>query len=258
MAKWRFFIPFYYGKNEHVIKKGGAPVNLKIDYLQKTIASIKSLNVDAEVLIYVCNDISYEKAISVHPKVEKIDCYSLHLPLESVKAFQKWHIKNGDDQDIVGFNEDDQVIAMSDVIKEDILNTNDPVIFTPHRWAKQFFYFRRKKRPVYKLDGVRGLIDNYEKPGEHKRFQYNREYYAQSSRDTAYAACWFMKGKLFNEMSFDVPEDKIELESPSFSVFDSGTPILKLTDQVQQKFSEFIVNHLSGYDYNRRLVKFFK
>lgn len=85
MSVWHFTIPFYFGKNRFVAKKGGAPVERKVDYLKQTLVSIKRLPVNSQVTIYVCDQISYDKAMSVHPNVKLLDSHPLHLPLESIK-----------------------------------------------------------------------------------------------------------------------------------------------------------------------------
>lgn len=55
----------------------------------------------------MCDDVSNEQALQVHNNVKKIDCHPKHLPIETVKTFQKWFYENGSDNDIVTFNEDD-------------------------------------------------------------------------------------------------------------------------------------------------------
>lgn len=258
MANWHFIIPFYYGKNVHVIKKGGAPVARKIDYLTQTLNSIQHLGVNSKTTIFVCDDASYEQAIKVHEHVQKINCPSMHLPIETVKHFQKWFNENGSDNDIVAFNEDDQIIYLSKEAKADIENTTDKVIFTPHRWAKLLFFFRIKRRPLYKLNGVWGILDNINKKLKGTDFQYNYAYKTQDSRQCAYAACWMVKGNIFKEIDFNVKPELVELESPSYAVFDSGIPILKSVFAKNTPLSHFMVDHLSGYDYNRRLIKWFR
>lgn len=258
MAKWYFIIPFFYGKNRHVIKKGGAPIDRKIDYLKQTLKSINNLKVNSYTTVYVCDDASYEQAIKLHENVIKIDCYSRHLPICTVQHFQNWFNANGNDEDIVVFNEDDQIIYLADKAIEDIANTKEKVVFSPHRWAKILLFFRIKGRPLFRLEDKLGILDNINKNLKGTIFHYNYDYIAQDSRDSAYAACWFLKGKWFKTINFNVAEVDIELESPSFALFDSGVPILKLVVNKTQPLADFMVNHLSGYDYNRRLIKLFK
>lgn len=257
MGKWHFIIPFFYGKNRHVVKKGGAPLDRKIDYLTQTVTSIKGLRVNAELTIFVCDESSKVQALKVHNKVQIIDCHPKHLPIETVKTFQKWFIENGSEQDIVTFNEDDQVLYLSDKIIADIENTSEKVIFSPHRWAKLLFFFRIKKRPLFKLNGSWGILDNINKTLTGKDFTYNYDYKTQDNRNSAYAACWMTKGFVFKTIDFNVSEGLIELESPSFAVFDSGIPVIKLVNNNTQTLAHFMVDHLSGYDYNRRIIKLF-
>ena len=191
----------------------------------------------------------------MHPTVQRLDCPPKHLPLETVANFQSWFRAHGSDDDIVAFNEDDQILYLADSVKDDMQNTTERVIFSPHRWARQFLWFRRKGRPVLYLHGHRGVLDNIDKNMRGAEFQFNHRYVAQTNKNAAYAACWFMKGSLFRAIDLTVPVDCVELESASYAVFESGIPILKLSLDEQQPMSNFIVDHLSGYDYNRRLIK---
>jgi hypothetical protein len=253
---WHFIIPFYYGKNEYVLLKGGAPVARKVHYLRQTVSSIQRLGVDARITIFVCNEVSREKALEVHPQVELLDCLPFHLPMQTVLTYRSWFEANGAGDDIVVFNEDDQIIYLSNTVKQDIATTTDRVVFSPHRWARQFLRFRRKGRPIHYLNGLRGILDNVDPtPGE-ALYSYRHRYLAQRNRNAAYAACWFMKGSLFRSLPFAVPEP-VELETASYMVFDTGIPVLKPHIDGAQNLSDFMVDHLSGYDYNRRLVKFF-
>jgi hypothetical protein len=257
MSKWFFIIPFFYGKNRHVVKKGGAPIDRKIEYLKQTIDSINNLQVNSSITVYVCDDASYDEAIKVHSNVIKIDCHPKHLPLVTVQTFQNWFNINGTDEDIIVFNEDDQIIYLTKEAIDDIENTKENVVFSPHRWAKIFLLFRIKKRPLFRLNGTLGILDNINKNLQGKTYQFNFKYIVQDSRESAYAACWFLKGNVFKTINFTVPENEIELESPSFSVFDSGIPVLKLVFDKTQPLDNFIVDHLSGYDYNKRIIKLF-
>jgi hypothetical protein len=255
MARWHFIIPFYFGKNMYVLRKGGAPVSRKLSYLSQTVASVQRLGVDSQITIFVCDEPSRQQALTVHPEVERIDCHPEHLPLEAVKNYQTLFNTQISDNDIIGFTEDDQILYLADSVKKDILSTTERVIFSPHRWARLFFFFRRKGRPLFRLNGHRGILDNIDEQATGKEFQFNHRYAAQPNRNAAYAACWFMKGSIFRTLDFHVPEEKVALESPSFAVFESGIPVLKLILDGRQQPSLFLVDHLSGYDYNRRLIK---
>ena len=258
MLKWHFIVPFYFGKNNYVVKKGGAPVLKKKSYLQKTIDSIKKLSSDVDITIYVCDENGYNEASTVHDNISRIDCHPRQLPIESVKVFQSWFKKRGSDTDIVVYNEDDQIIHLSENVKNDILNVKDRVVFSPHRWAKLFFLFRIKHRPLFKLHGKLGVLDNFDKSCDGKLYQYNCFYQAQTKRDAAYAANWYMKGDIFKSLDFNVPVEDIELESPSFQVYHTGIPVLKLANNKENNLADFIVDHLSGYDYNRRFISLIK
>lgn len=139
----------------------------------------------------------------------------------------------------------------------DIENTNDKVVFSPHRWSKLLFFFRIKKRPIFKFNGSWGILDNINKSLTGKDFSYNYDYKTQDNRNSAYAACWMAKGNIFKEIDFNVSEELVELESPFFALFDSGIPVLKFVNNKTQPLSHFLVDHLSGYDYNRRIIKLF-
>jgi hypothetical protein len=255
MSVWHFIIPFYFGENKFVLVKGGAPVSRKLEYLRRTIDSITQLGIGSSITVFVCDEPSQERALKIHPTVQRIDCQANHLPLEAVRTFQRWFASSGTDGDIVGFNEDDQIVHMADPVKLDIQHALERVVFSPHRWSKQFLLFRRKGRPVYYLNGQRGLLDNVDTKPNGAEFHLNHRYRVQRTCHAAYAACWFMRGSVFRNLNFDVPSKDIELESPSYAVFDSGIPVLKLAINHNQQLSDFIVNHLSGYDYNKRLLK---
>lgn len=253
MKLWHFIIPFFYGENQFVLIKGGAPVRRKVAYLRQTVASLQRLGVHSRITIFVCNEPSRQRALEVHSRVELIDCHPKHLPLETVKRYQTWFTAYGSQDDIVAFNEDDQILHMADSVRDDIENAPERVVFSPHRWSRQFLYFRRKSRPVYYLHGHRGLLDNIGNESGAAEFCFNHRYRVQPNRHAAYAASWFMKGSFFCTLDLETP--LVELESASYVVFDSGIPVLKLDPDGDQSLSDFIVDHLSGYDYNKRLIK---
>jgi hypothetical protein len=255
LSAWHFIIPFYFGKNKFVMLKGGAPIGRKIYYLQRTIDSILSLGKDARITIFTCDAQSKEQALLVHPSVQMIDCPAKHLPLQTVTRFQAWFREYGANDDIVAFTEDDQVLYLADSVKKDIQDATERVVFSPHRWSRQFFFFRAKGRPMFRLNGCRGLLDNFDAEMKGREFQFNHRYRAQTNKGLAYAACWFMKGLLFKAIDFARTDDKVELESASYIIYKSGIPVIKLSADAQQAFSDFLADHLSGYDYNRRLFK---
>ena len=256
MSVWHFIIPFFYGENKFVLAKGGAPVRRKLSYLRQTLASIDRLPVRSRITLFVCNEVSEQRARGVHPLVRRLDCAPVHLPLETVKAFQSQYRAQEPGDDIVVFTEDDQILTMADSVKDDIQDTTERVVFSPHRWARQFLYFRRKRRPVYYLNGRRGLLDNTDTAPDGPELRFNHRYVVQSNRHAAYAACWCMRCSQFRTLDLDsVPMDEVQLESASYIVFESGIPVVKLRIDENQSPSLFIVDHLSGYDYNKRLIK---
>ena len=253
MITWHFIIPFYFGRNAFVLPKGGAPVSRKLPYLKRTITSIQRLAPHSRITIFVCDDASRRRALEVHSSIEILSCHPRHLPLETVKHYQARFRQQGSDQDIVVFNEDDQILYLSESVMDDIKAESGKYVFSPHRWSRQFLFFRRKGRPVYTLDGRRGLLDNIDRQPSGPELHFHHRYQVQKSRHAAYAACWFMSGHVFRNLDLGVPAEKIELESASYAVFDSGLPVLKL--RTDEKLSHFLVDHLSGYDYNKRLIK---
>ena len=253
---WHFIIPFYFGENRYVLLKGGAPVPKKLAYLRQTVASIQRLGLEAHITIFVCDEPGRRKALEAHPDVQMIDCPPFHLPMQTVLTFRKWFQENGSDDDVVVFNEDDQIVYLSAQVRDDIISASEPVVFSPHRWSRQFFRFRRKGRPAYNLQGIRGLLDNIDPSPGNSIYDYRHRYLGQKTRHAAYAACWCMKGSLFRSIALITPE-LIELESASYMIFDSGVPVLKMSVDGEQELSDFMVDHLSGFDYNRRLVRFF-
>lgn len=254
MAVWHVFIPFFYGKNLFVTKKAGAPVDKKVEYLKQTIQSFSKVGTSTKITVYVCDAISEEKALLAHNTVKKINCHPLHLPIESVKDFQEHCRQNTREEDIIVFTEDDQVLYMSASVIEDVLNCNEHKIFSPHRWAQTMLFFRKKGRPVFKFNGRAGVLDNMSFKENREIVTYNNSYVVQEDRNVAYAACWFMKKAVFEGISFNVPAADVMLESPSFAAFESGVPVLKLSGGSNGEITDFIIDHLSGYDYNKRLV----
>jgi hypothetical protein len=72
--------------------------------------------------------------------------------------------------------------------------------------------------------------------------------------------CWASHVSALQALTFTDPKNptpKITLESGSFILFDSPEkPVLKLDIAAGEKPIDFLVDHLSGYDYCRRIFSF--
>jgi len=118
MNVWHCIIPFYYGENEYVLVKGGAPVRRKVSYLSQTVASIQRLPVRSRITVFVCNEASEQRALEVHPAVRQIDCPPGHLPLvgnllqcvvrclDIVQRYQREFSGNSPREDFLHFTRD--------------------------------------------------------------------------------------------------------------------------------------------------------
>lgn len=250
---WHFVIPFHYGRSMAAGKKGGAPLKKKVEYLKRTINSIQARFHDPRIHLFVCNDQSGQLAASIFPAVEMVDCNPRHLPYQSVVAFTTKYASGINPEDFVVFTEDDQELHVSDSVLDDITQCREDVIFSPHRWARLLLFFRTKKRLPYRLHGQKGVLDNYKTERVGRRtWKAGHTYDVQENRLEAYAACWFARASALLRVDTAV-EEAICLETASYVVFDSRLPVLKLSLSSGEKASDFVVNHLSGYDYNKRI-----
>jgi hypothetical protein len=227
--RWHVVIPFFFGRSTAASRKGGAPLVRKRDYLARTVDALHRRLARCTIRVYVCNEQSMEIAREVCPDVQMLTCKPHELPLASVQAFGRYAQGATDvrDDDLFLFNEDDQIIHADDSVLDDIVSTRQPIIFSPHRWSRLMWLFRIKKRPVCSLLGVRGVLDNYDK---------NRS----RRRTLKLGRC------------YDIQENA--LEAASFIAFESGIPLVKPSITLQQPVELFVVDHLSGYDYNRKIL----
>ncbi len=254
IKKWHFIIPFFYGQNLHVNRKGGAPKNKKIEYLRSTLESLVKHFPDPDIHLFVRDDASKEMA-SIFPfLVHRLECPPKELPyrmLLEVSKF-KYNFKN---EDILMFTEDDHILYMADTVKEDIEDAGKDLIFSPHRWSKLFMKFRIKGRPQYILNDVNGVLDNIDVKSQTPQIiPFRHKWEIQDTRNGAYAACWAMRFSTFKkiDLSLKSPPDAW-LELGSYAVFDKY-PVLKLSLKDNENPGSFIVDHLSGYDYNKRIL----
>jgi hypothetical protein len=243
------------GKSAIGSRKGGAPVKKKTDYLKRTIAGLLAVNPSAKIAVYTCNRSSFDTARQIHQQTILLDCPPLELPLASLRAFYAAATAScPDDNDIVVFNEDDQVLTIADSVLHDLYSWKGPVIFSPHRWSKLFLLFRIKHRPIAGVFGKRGVLDNY-KPGPARRTVTGIHVYdIQENRFEAYSACWFARVSTFRQFNLETKKSELCLEQASYTAFNSGALVLKLSLASGEKPENFIADHLSGYDYNKRLL----
>jgi len=258
---WHIVIPFYFGLNKWVTRKGGAPVNKKILYLKKTIASLNNTIDNPDIIIAVCNDTSAEIAKTVHSNVKYVNCSSKHLCYDTVTyAVKEWGI-NWPETDIVMYNEDDQELFMAQSVQADIEAHGNTFTFAPHRfeqtyWLREFF---KPHKSYHLLRGIRGILNNAnENLGEKDlRHTFNHTYTEQPDWGSAFAACWAMHIGLLRKLDLYIPEEQRALESSTIMVYSGKAPALKLT-LPDENPENFLVNHLSAYDYYRRIVYFGK
>jgi hypothetical protein len=253
--KWHFIIPFFYGKNRYVTRRGGAPVDKKLDYLSRTVMSIRALRSDADIAISTQDAMSTEKAALVVPGVVRIEVPAApQLPYRSLIAWQRDRVTHFAPDDIVAFTEDDQILGIDRTVVDDILDNKDDIIFSPHRWSRLFLFLRIRHRPLYRHLHRWGVLENVNRknpPAATHRFRH--VYATQPNKFDAYAAYWFMRASTFLKIPISETPPGINLESSSFAVFESGFPVLKLSLADGENPGSFIADHLSGYDYNRRI-----
>lgn len=251
--QWHFAIPFFYGVNNYVTGRGGAPVNNKIAYLSKTIDAILARIPSAEIIVTVCNRASEEAALSMSGSfnVIPIDSPPLHLPYNTVKFVTQKLSKKWTENDIFAFNEDDQILYLSDAIKNDIEQHGSCYFFTPHRWIKGGGGRKFRKAPRYQQGTNKGIIDNVYAGSVGTPVHLNNAYRTQRTRLSAYAACWATHCSSLQRLDFtpyDTNPETICLETASFLLLDTALPILK-TDLAIESPESFLVDHLSGQDY---------
>jgi hypothetical protein len=255
-VKWHVVIPFYFGTNYWVTRKGGSPVRKKISYLRRTLESLDQCIPGAEIIVAVCNARSAEIAGRIHPDVRMVECPSKHLAYAAVVAASANWGSDWPDTDIVMYNEDDQILAMDADVKKDIEAQGDRFVFAPHRW-EQTFWLRELYKPhrtYHSLDNRKGIINNVPENGAvGQQHCFNRSYTEQSSWGTAFAACWAMHAGVLRRLDLSVPFDTIALETSTQIAFTKEFPSLKLTIP-EEPFGSFAVNHLSGYDFHRRVI----
>lgn len=254
--QWHFIIPFYYGVNRYVTGRGGAPVNNKLSYLSQTIAAICERFDGADVIVTVCDTPSEHAAskVSLPCTVTRIDCAPLHLPYATVKYAAQKLGPGWNPADIFVFNEDDQIIYLTDVIKKDIEEHGSRHFFSPHRWVKGGKGRRYRKAPRYCLREEKGIIDNVYPDAIGAACTYTASYRTQKTRLSAYAACWATHCSSLTQIRFTPYEtnpESICLETASFLLLDTPLTVLK-PDLANQAADDFIVDHLSGNDYFSR------
>ena len=247
-------IPFYYGKNKFVNKKGGSPVDKKVFYLQKTILSLTKCFRNLRIQIFTADDISTQIALKAHNNITQISVPAVQLPVQSV-IHAKDFIKSGE-FDFVYFTEDDQILYLHDSVKEDLFKVPDNFVFSPHRWAKLFLGFLgRRKYYSYVLNKKRGFLDNFDfQHISSQQYRVNHVYDRQDSRFWAYAAAWFIHSEQLLTLLPKINLKDSVLETASYFLFDLGVSVLKLSVKSHENPGLFIVDHLSGYDYHRRKI----
>jgi hypothetical protein len=253
---WHIIVPFYFGTNRWVTRKGGTPKRKKISYLKRTIESLNACIENPDIIIAVCNEKSAEMARTVYPNVKQIECPSKHLTYAPIIAVVKeWGI-SWPDSDIIMYNEDDQELFMSRSVADDIANHGNRFIFAPHRWERAFWLKEiLHPHPLYHFfKKQRGVITNVNNNQSNETIHsFNHSYTEQKSWGAAFAACWAMQMGVLRSLDLSVPQELIALETSTQVVFSRNYPSLKL-NLTDNDFTHFVVNHLSGYDFHRRII----
>ncbi|MBN1756689.1 MAG: hypothetical protein JW863_00125 [Chitinispirillaceae bacterium] len=252
--RWHFVLPFFYGKNRYVTGRGGAPVDRKLSFLAQTIASIADRFPSSDIIVTVCDEISAEKAGTVNRNIRQLACPPLALPYATVKFAAEQLVEELPADDIIVFNEDDQVLTISEIIVEDICRYGDSHFFSPHRWVRGEGGRRNRRAVRYRHKSVKGTIDNLypDHPGTPCRL--GCSYRVHTNRLSAYAACWATHVATLKTIDFTEYEAKPELiclETASYIILATGIPVLK-TDSAVESPGVFLAEHLSGYWYFKR------
>jgi hypothetical protein len=258
--KWHIIIPFYFGTNYWVTRKGGSPVRKKTSYLKRTLQALDRCIAGSDIIIAVCNERSAEVAGRIHSVVKMVDCPPKHLAYAAVVAAAGEWGKHWPETDIVMYNEDDQILSMEEGVKQDVEAHGNRFVFAPHRW-EQTFWLRELYKPhrtYHFLNSKKGIINNVPENGATgPRHRFNHSYTEQDSWGTAFAACWAMHASVLRRLDLCVPYNKIALETSTQIAFTKEFASLKLTIP-KESFGNFAVDHLSGYDFYRRIIYFGK
>jgi hypothetical protein len=253
---WHCIIPFFYGENQFVARKGGSPVRKKIAYLRATIDSIYRVLNSPVVHVFVCNSqtrtiLGKMDRIEIH----QIECHPRELPYRTVEYAAQTLSHKCDPRDVVLFTEDDQVLNIAPSVLQDIQEHGDCHIFSPHRWTRAFLWSGRKRGVPFLHNGKKGAIDNYDTEGRDLSvFAWNHHYREERGWGSAYAACWAFHAGSLQRIDYAVAQADIVLESGSSALFGKGYPCLKLDLPARENPSDFLAEHLSGYDFNKRVI----
>jgi len=253
---WHIIIPFYFGINRWVTRRGGSPKRKKNSYLKRTIDSLLACVPNPDIVIGVCNEKSADMARKVFPNVKQIECPSKHLAYAIIiEALKKWGV-SWPDHDIIMYNEDDQELSMDPSTARDVEAHGDRFIFAPHRWERTY-WLREIMKPHARYSfwqKKRGIINNVdENQRDEIKHDFNHSYTEQQAWGSAFAACWATRMGVLRDLDLSVPAEEIALETSTQVVFQKKYPSLKLTLS-KENFTDFMVNHLSAYDYFRRVI----
>jgi hypothetical protein len=254
--KWHCIIPFYCGTNYWVTRKGGAPRGKKRVYLQRTVDSLCTNLPHADITVFVCDRRSRETAAAVVAGVMRLECRSRHLPYQTLLQTVADYGREWPDDDRVLFTEDDQVLYMAPGVVEDIEEHGNRFVFSPHRWYRTYWLreLLSKPRSYDYLNGTQGVIDNYDRTPALPVHRFRHGYAQQRGIGGAYAACWATSMGVLRALDLHVPEERIKLESASFAVYSRRFPVLKPAIHTGTSLETFAVDHLSGHDFQKRIV----
>jgi hypothetical protein len=186
-----------------------------------------------------------------------IECEARHLPFECIMQIMNDEGRSWRENDIVLFNEDDQVLYMRDSVRADIELQGNTCFFSPHRWSRNFLgLFEKHGRCPFKFGRVQGMLENSRPSAESlQEISFNHHYRIQRREVDAYAACWAAHASLVRSLPLESIAAKTPhkiLELASFALIQSGMTVLKLNLDKEDP-AGFLADHLSGHDYFRRM-----
>ena len=113
-----------------------------------------------------------------------------------------------------------------------------------HETPRTIFLLAKKARIINNVD---------ENQRDEIKHDFNHSYTEQQAWGSAFAACWATRMGVLRDLDLSVPAEEIALETSTQVVFQKKYPSLKLTLS-KENFTDFMVNHLSAYDYFRRVI----
>lgn len=252
--KWHFIIPFFYGINRDAPPFSGAPLENKIEYLRSTLESLVTHFSEPDIHLFVRDEPSAKVAKVFPLSVHRLECPAKELPYRMLLEVSKFKYDFKRD-DILCFTEDDQILQMKDSVKTDIETAVKDYVFVPHRWSKLFLGLRTNGRTRLDRGKEKGVLENLRfKSPQPGLIPLSHKWDVQDTLDGSFAGFWAMRYSTFRKIDLSMKEYPDHwLLMGSYAVFEKF-PVLKLSLRSGEDPADFLVNHLSGYDRNRRTL----